>query len=179
MQQNSIFIIPLILIGVFLSRCNEKNDECICQINELCIYDSYSGKNECYLNESVHYLGGSRIIVPNSYVGIVENNSCIDTLIFYNDTTRALNDERFGLIVNVSSFVQNVIGSNPTFQAGNNEYFLTTVEPVCYLNGEGQYSDIHCIIFPDSVWMELKFWTLETKPGLFIDSTVLMLYKKH
>jgi hypothetical protein len=178
MNRSIYLVFILIALGLMNSMCHGKDDECMCKDNEDCIY-SYTGKNECYLNEWVHYLGGIRVIARNSYVGINNNSSCIDTLIFYNDTTRAIDDDRFGLIVDVPPGTQNVLGSNPPFQASSNEFYTSSVEPMCYSGGEGWYSNIHFIIYPDSVWMKLKFWKLESDPGVFVDSTIITFYKEH
>ncbi len=178
-MKNSIYWISvLIIFGLLNSTCHDKDDGCICKDNEVCIYDTYIGKNECYLSESVHYLGGERVIAPNSYLGIISNSQCVDTLIFYNDTTRALDDERFGLIVNVPPGVQDVIGSTIPYQANENEFYSSSVIPLCYLNGIGWYSNLHFFIYPDSIWMELDFWTIESDPGEIIDSVQVVFYKK-
>ncbi|HEY3386224.1 MAG TPA: hypothetical protein VGK46_06930, partial [Saprospiraceae bacterium] len=60
----------------------------------------------------------------------------------------------------------------------SNEFYSQSVVPLCYLNGESWYSNLHFIIYPDSVWMELGFWTLNSEPGVLIDSCTVMFYKK-
>ncbi len=159
--------------------CHDKGDECMCKDDEDCIYNAYTGKNECYFSEWVHYLGGIRIIALNSYEGITNSSECIDTLIFYNDTSRAIDDERFGLIVaDPPQGVINVLGSDVPFEVSSTEYIGSTSAPMCYLNGKGWYANLHYFLYPDSVRMELRFWTLENDPGEFVDSTVVMFFRK-
>lgn len=155
------------------SSCHDKDDdECICKSNETCV------DGQCFISESVHEIGGTTVIVPNSYVGIANCNDCIDTLIFYNDTTRALNNGRFGLYhADHLGGVENVAGSLPT-EVSQDEYYLYTSAPLCKLNGEFWYANLHYIIEQDSVWMELKFWTLNSQPGEFVDSCQMMFYKR-
>lgn len=165
----------VLIVYVFVA-CHKKDEDClcdcICNSNEICLYD------ECYLKESVHSIGGTMVIAPNSYVGVATGNLCIDTLIFYNDTSRALDDERFGLFAETyHEQVWNVIGSYP-FQADTNEFYSSSSVPLCYLNGEAWYANLHFIIYPDSVWMNLGFWTLNGPSGELIDSCSLMFYKK-
>ncbi len=161
------------LVGIYLGTigCHKEIDNCGCKDNEICF------QSECYLKESVHEIGGTTVITPNSYVGIVQGNYCVDTLIFYNDTTRAIDDERFGLIVNGPFGVENVMGSEVPYQASGNEYYAQTVDELCHLNGNAWYANLHYFIYPDSVWMKLKFWPLDGSQGFFIDSCIVTFYK--
>jgi len=163
----------LSLLALLNCSCHDQVDDCICKNNEVCV------DAQCYLSESVHEIGGTTIIARNSFVGITNCNDCIDTLIFYNDTTRGLTDGRFGLVVaDHQGGVENVAGSLPTM-ISDKEYYLYTSAPLCHLNGEVWYANLHFIIEPDSVWMNLKFWTLNSEPGVFVDSCNVMFYKKH
>ena len=170
---NFFFVIGLLPILCFNYSCNEEVPyDCQCDAHEVCV------ANECHLSENVHELGGTRIIAPNSYVGVVSNNPCVDTLVFYCDTTRAIDDDRFGLIVpHYYVGIQNVAGSFPV-QISDKEYYLGTAAELCYLNGEGRYANLHFIIEPDNVWMKIKFYTLNIEPGLFIDSCEVTFYRK-
>lgn len=164
---------------LFSASCHDKGEDCMCKENEVCIPNAYTGNNDCYLYASVHYLNGTRVIAPNSYEGVTTGSFCVDTLIFYNDTSRAITDERFGLIVpDPPQGVLNVLGSEVPLKVSESEYYASTVAPLCHLNGEGWYANLHYIIYQDSVWMQLKFWTLESQPNEFIDSTTVMFFKK-
>lgn len=157
-----------------LTSCDEKPDDCLCDC--LCHEDEVCFAGDCILNEYVHSLGGTTLIARNSYVGIVEGNFCVDTLIFFNDTTRDIYNQ-FGLIVAVDGVIQNVAGSHPTM-VSDKEYYLYTAAPVCYLNGDAWYANLHFVMETDSVNLELKFWALNGEPGVFIDSCNMILYKK-
>jgi hypothetical protein len=150
----------------------------MCADSEVCIYNDLTGTNECLLNEWVHELGGTTIIAFNSFVGVTDGNSCIDTLIFINDTTRTYG--QFSIYVeNPPGIVQNVLGAQPPFEASDNEYYSSTVAPFCNLNGDALYGNLHFKVEPDSVWMNIKFWALDGEPGEFIDSCNLVFYRKH
>lgn len=174
MRHSILWTISLFCICLVYSSCRDEVYDCGCKDSEVCIYD------ECYLNEWVHNLGGTTIIARNSYVGIINDNDCIDTLVFYNDTIRAINDERFGLVVAADPFpgTQNVLGSQAPYQVSENEFYASTVAPLCYLNGDSWYANLHYIIYPDSVWMKLRFWPLGSSQGVFIDSCNVTFYKK-
>jgi hypothetical protein len=170
--QSITFLLFLTILCLIFSCQKEVVDSCNCESQEVCIY------NECYLSETVHYLGGTRFIAPNSYVGIVSNNQCIDTLVFYIDTTRAVNDNRFGLIVaHYIDGIQNVAGSYPTV-VSEKEYFLGTAAELCYLNGEAWYANLHFVIEQERVWMKMRFYTLASEPNTYIDSCEVNFYKK-
>jgi len=175
MKNLFICLINLCFGIILLLSCSCHDEvivDCTCNEDEICLYD------ECYLSESVHYIGGTTVIAPNSYVGTAISNQCVDTLIFFNDTNRTLENGRFGLIVaDHLGGIQNVAGSFPTM-VSSNEYYLTTVAPLCYLNGEAWYADMHFIIEPNNVWMNLNFWTLNSEPGVYVDSCIVTFYKK-
>jgi|GEM_PF-2263940 len=178
-----IKILKLVSFAYFLiafAGCHDKEDPCHCESNETCIHDTYTGIIGCYEIGSVYHLGGEVVYARNLYVGTTSGNMCIDTLIFYDDTLRALDNQKFGLIVNVyPTGVHYVMGSYPPFQADDNEYYAQSVEPLCFLNGEEWYSNLHFKVYPDSVWMKLGFWTLNSEPGILIDSATVMFYKPH
>lgn len=159
--------------------CKEEQEACNCEDVEVCKCEAYSGINECDRKESVFWLGGTCFIAPNAYRAVSTQFPFLDTLVFYNDTTRSLDDERFGLMVeNAPEQVWNVMGSQSPYQYGPKEYSSQTVAPVCYVNGIGWYANVHFWIEPDSVVMNLKFWTLYTSPGEIIDSCSMVFKRK-
>ncbi len=171
MKQSIFWIISLVFICLF-TGCGPNEEECVCMDSEVCI------NNVCYLDEWVHELGGTSFIARNSYVGIINGNQCIDTLIFYNDTTRAIDNERFGLIVASHPGIQNVLGSEIPFEVSDNEFYASSVTALCYLNGDSWFANLQFKTYPDSVWMKLRFWTLGAEPGVFIDSSIVTFYRK-
>jgi hypothetical protein len=163
------------ILAIFLlclNSCVEKPDDCLCAC--LCRQDEVCLDGECFLSEYVHSLGGTTLIAPNSYVGFVEGNLCVDTLVFFNDTTRDIFNQ-FGLFVAVPGGIQNVAGSHATM-VSEKEYYSYSSAPLCYLNGEARYANLHFVIEADSVNMDLKFWELGS--GVFIDSCTVVFYKK-
>ena len=173
-MNKSTFLTLGLIICIFMSCGPDEGDDCFCKDTEVC------RNQECILSEWIHELGGTQVIARNSFVGTVTGNACIDTLVFYNDTTRNIeNPLRFGLIVPVHpTGALNVLGSGPHFQASDNEFYSSLSAPICYLNGDTWYANLHFKTYPDSVWMKLKFWALEGEPGVFTDSTIVMFYKK-
>ena len=168
----------IVITFLAVISCHDKEDPCNCPVNETCIHDTYTGIIDCYENGSFYHLGGHLIHARNLYVGIVHNNQCIDTLIFYDDTLRALDDQRFGLIANVyPSGIHDVMGGNPPYQVSENEFYSQTVDRLCGLKGEDWYANLHFKVYQDSVWMKLGFWTLNTPPGVLIDSCEVRFYK--
>ena len=169
------YLVLILFAGLILINFGCKDEipnPCSCNEDEVCLYDS------CYLSEMVHSLNGTTIIAPNSYVGTISNNQCVDTLIFYNDTTRAIDNGRFGLIVpHYLGGIQNVAGSIPTVVSPS-EYYLGSVAPLCYLNGEERYANLHFRIETDYVWMSIKFWTLNSEPDNIIDSCIVTFHRK-
>ncbi|MEP6648197.1 MAG: hypothetical protein ABJC12_13995 [Saprospiraceae bacterium] len=154
-----------------MTCCHDKGNEVPCKDNEVFL------DGQCYLRESVHNIGGTYVIAPNSYVAFVNGNLCIDTLVFYNDTSRALNDGQLGLIIATPFGVGNIMGSFPN-EVSPNEFYAQTVDELCHLNGEAWYANLHFKIFPDSVWMKLGFWTLSSPTGVIIDSATVVFHKK-
>lgn len=165
--------IAFVILCLTFNSCKEQIDDPACPGSQIFI------SGECYMNDWVHELGGTTIIARNSYVGHIIGHDCIDTLIFYNDTVRSFDDERFGLVVPNFPGIQNVLGSDIPNQISESEFYASSVTPLCYINGEGRYANLHILLFEeDSVSIQFKFWTLNSSPGVFIDSTEVTFFKK-
>lgn len=172
---NSLFKSFLPLVACVLlcsSSCDDNGQDCICPGDEICVND------RCYVNDWVHQLGGTTIIARNSYTANISGHLCLDTLVFFNDTTRAINQDRFGLFVARPPGVLNILSSEIPVMVGLNEYRASTVAPVCYLNGDSWYANLHFTIYPDSVLMNFKFWALDGDPAGIVDSCNILFYRK-
>jgi hypothetical protein len=172
---NSIFI-SISLFAILC--CHDKEDPCNCQSNETCVHDTYTGITDCFEKGTYYHLGGQLFHARNLYVGIINNNLCIDTLIFLKDTLRALDHNRFALLANVFPWgIFSLMEGYPPFQAGENEFYSSTNDRICFLNGEDWHANLHFKVYPDSVWMKLGFWTFNSEPGVLIDSATVIFHK--
>lgn len=150
-------------VSILLSCCKDKVDTCACGDNEDCV------DGACLWKPNYYRVGGVGVIGTDLYVGIIDDNFCLDTLIF---NIRSAED--FSLFVNVPP-MQNVgIGIN--YRISDTEYVLGHASHLCYDEGL-IYSDIICKTYvPDSVSLKFLFWRLNA-PGDYIDSTQVTMVK--
>lgn len=171
MRKLSLLSFVMLSIVLLLSSCHKEKEYCLCLENEDCY------EFQCYPSEWIHEIGGIAYKVENSYFGVANSNLCIDSLIFFIDFKRDYRNGLFGLLrESPHGGLENVAATNSTI-VSDKEYYLYTVTPLCYLNGEGWYANLHFIIEPDSVLMNFKFWTLNSPPGVVIDSCSMIFYK--
>jgi len=146
--------------------------DCSCTEDETCI------SNICYPNKDLFKLGGSTIYAPNGYIGTTNCNQCVDTLVFVIDSTKALEFDRFGLyIFDPQVGVKNVAGSYTTI-ISDNEFALGPGSHFCFQDGEAWYADMHFLVQPDSVRMQLLFYNLNSEPGIIEDTCIVNFYKQ-
>ena len=111
-----------------------------------------------------------------SYVGIATGNDCIDKITFVNHTTRTF--APFSLLVEFpAGQVWDAMSSYP-LKISEREYYSSTITPLCHMNGEYRYANLHFTLDPDSVWMNFKFWELGGESGVFVDSVDVVLRRK-
>ncbi len=113
------------------------------------------------------------IIGTDLYQGVVEGNSCIDTVVFNVGQPSAFSSG-FSLFVESRWGIQEA-GINVNEQVSDTEYILGVGSAMC--SDKGWYADIVCKLYtPDSVQLKFLFWTL-SNPGEYIDSTRITLFK--
>lgn len=171
--------LPLILSVItilFLSPSCEEKKKCSCRELEDCI------DGQCILKENCYYLNNKGIEGVNLYHGVVEGNSCVDTLVLDVDLDHPSPFYQFRLYADVAPWGTYNVEPEVITKLSDNEYTLSSLSAICRtgggLNDYWYASLIHCTLFPDSVLMDIKFrWSLDTWPGGFVDSCQVTLYK--
>jgi hypothetical protein len=172
-MRNYLFLLASLLSILFFNfGCGDKDKECDCRQFEDCI------DGECILQEDAYYIGEYGVKGHKLYHGIVEGNTCVDTLVFIAkpDMDPLKQPSAFALYIhghlpgvqNVAPFVDQKISDT--------EYIMSTAAPMCYQNGKGLYSTIRCTLMGDSVLLDMDFWTLDDPFGTPVDSCKVTLY---
>jgi len=169
----------ILMILCFLGLLQGCKERCLdCPDYKVCV------DGECVLEEGCFELNNMAVCFDNLYLGVVEGNSCVDTIIF-NGTNSALgNGKSFAYFVKSRPVGLEFRTLSVSKELGENEYIMGDVMPICgdWLGGPGVYwyfSNIHCKIYPDSVRMNIYFQASDrTLDDPFIDSCRVTLYKK-
>ncbi|MEZ4987828.1 MAG: hypothetical protein R2795_22835 [Saprospiraceae bacterium] len=162
-MKNTIVFFLLLMLSTLLFYCKDKPEVCACSDNEDCV------DGECLWKPNYYRVGGVGVIGHDLYVGIVEDNFCLDTLIF-----NIRENGEFSLFMDVPP-MQN-IGINVNYQRSDTEFILGHGSHLCYDDGL-IYSDIICKTYvPDSVSLTFLFWHLES-PGVYIDTAHVTMVK--
>jgi hypothetical protein len=131
----------------------------------------------CYPDEWVHEIDGNTLLAKNSFIGSTDC-LCTDTLVFFIDTAFEATNGRFGLIVSDNQGGFNEVTGVFEMQVSDSEYSMVTGFPICTLNDEEWYADLHFFVFPDSVVMDMKLWTVQSEPGVYGDTCNVTFYRK-
>ena len=171
-------VAPLFEAG---AGCKEKEDPCSkCPEGTVCIDYSYLAEDsvECVPENRVIALGGTQIIVATvPYKGIVQGNTCLDTLFFTNNTALEFeNPNRFGLYVNLPIYGGINVSPAAFDVVSDKEVRLFTPTEVCFQDGKALFATMHCIIEPDSVMMDIDLWSMLGSTTL-VDSCRVTLYR--
>lgn len=160
----------VLLLGLFQS-CKDKTDECPCRICDECI----DGK--CVLRENNYYLNNQCVKGSYLYHGVVESNSCVDTLVFTLNLSDPDPNVHFGLYATVPLWGAINVQPDLISKISDKEYLMGSVVTICRQNGKEWYaSSIRCIIEPDSVLMKIRFRERFDVTDVYVDSCEVTLY---